>query len=174
MKWPPFHIKKEQKLILCNLETNTFLTKGYIDILSPSGPVHCQYFLRFPETISTPHPHPLQNKCAPVLWSTYKTMLSNKYVYGSRILSTSRYAVPFSFLVHRADTVKMCVKYTMLTQNSSTAYPFRGTSEFNYQAITTKPGENTVTIFTALFQKKWNTCLFIHHPLFYFFIVFFI
>ena len=133
-------------------------------------------FLRFPEMLSTPFSHPLQTNWVPVSWSTRNTSLIIKSACGSRILFASCCAIlSLSFSLVLWQTRWMHVKYITLTQNSSTAYPPRGTSEFTCQlTTTTKPGKNTFTRFTAPVPEKVQYLPIYPPPLFLFFVVFFI
>lgn len=132
------------------------LTKAYAGVLSLNQPMHCQYFLEvsrddFYSFFSSSSEDEHQFREVPTtLLSSLNLHMAPEFCSHLAMLCLSR-----SFSLVLWQTHWMYVKYITLTQNSSTAYPPRGTSEFNCQLTTTaKPGKNAFTTFTVTVPEK--------------------
>ena len=153
------HMKRGWELILCHLEKKNLymlLTKAYAGVLSLNQPMHCQYFLEvsrddFYSFFSSSSEDEHQFREVPTtLLSSLNLHMAPEFCSHLAMLCLSR-----SFSLVLWQTHCMYVKYITLTQNSSTAYPPRGTSEFNCQLTTTaKPGKNAFTTFTVPVPEK--------------------
>lgn len=135
------------------------LTKAYAGVLSLNQPMHCQYFLEgfqrwflflfltlFRQTVGTS-----LVRVPTTLLSTLNLCMAPEFCSHLAMLCLS--LILFSPM---ADTLNICKYLSTLTQNSSTAYPLRGTSEFNCQlTTTTKPGKTHLQCSLFLFQKKY-------------------